>query len=101
MSDTRPSLRQLEYVAAIADHGTFSRAASACGVSQPALSTQVRRLETVLGVPLFERRPTGVVATEAGERVIELARRATATVDDVIHTARTLQDPLRGTIRMG
>jgi len=101
MADPKPSLRQYEYVVAIDDHGTFSHAARACGVSQPALSTQVRRLESTLGVDLFERRPTGVIATRAGERVIEMARRVVASAEDVVATAQTLRDPLRGTMRLG
>lgn len=101
MGVPKPSLRQFEYVIAIADHGTFSHAARACGVTQPALSTQVQRLEATLGVELFERRPTGVIATPAGERVIELARRVVSSVDDVVDAAQVLQDPLRGTIRLG
>jgi LysR family transcriptional regulator, hydrogen peroxide-inducible genes activator len=101
MTDRRPSLRQFEYVVAIDDHGSFSHAARASGVTQPALSTQVRRLEETLGVTLFERRPSGVIATEAGDRVIALARRVLANVDDVVAVAQRMQDPLRGTIRMG
>jgi LysR family hydrogen peroxide-inducible transcriptional activator len=101
MGDRKPSLRQFEYVVAIDDHGNFSHAARACGVTQPALSTQVRRLEETLGVALFERRPAGVIATAAGARVTELARRVVANVDEVVATAQTMQNPLRGTIRMG
>ncbi len=101
MTSPRPSLRQFEYVISIDDHGSFSHAARACGVTQPALSTQVRKLERVLGVALFERRPTGVIATAAGERVISLARRVTANVDDVVAAAQTMRDPLQGTLRMG
>ena len=69
----RPSIRQLEYVVAISEHGSFSHAARARGVTQPALSTQVRRLEESLGVALFERRRDGTVATIAGEGVIAMA----------------------------
>ena len=65
MSGPKPSLRQLEYVLAIQAHGSFSQGARACGVTQPALSSQVRRLEETLGIPLFERIPTGVMATAA------------------------------------
>ena len=101
MVGRKPSLRQFEYVVAVDDHGSFSHAARACGVTQPALSTQVSRLEGALGVALFERRPTGVISTEVGERVIELARRVLSNVDDVVATAQTMRDPLRGTIRMG
>lgn len=70
-------------------------------MTQPALSNQVRRLEEVLGVTVFERRASGVIATAAGERVLELSRRVVSGVDDVVAAAQTLQDPLRGTIRMG
>lgn len=101
MADPKPSLRQLEYVVSIDDHGSFSDAARACGVTQPALSNQVRRLEEALGVALFERRPAGVIPTAAGERVIEMSRRVVADVDDVVAAAQAMQDPLRGTIRMG
>ncbi|MDH3224719.1 MAG: LysR substrate-binding domain-containing protein, partial [Gemmatimonadota bacterium] len=66
-----------------------------------ALSSQVRRLEETLGIPLFERIPTGVMATAAGERVISLARRVVADVDEIVATAQSMQDPLQGTIRMG
>ena len=97
----KPSLRQLEYVVAIGEHGSFSHAARACGVTQPGLSTQVRTLEESLGVALFERRPAGATATVAGERVIALARQIVADVDDLVTAAQAMQDPLRGTIRMG
>ena len=97
----KPTLRQLEYVVAIDDHGSFSHAARACGVTQPALSMQINRLETVLGVSLFERRPGGLLTTEAGTQLIEGARRVLAEVDATVAAAQTLQDPFRGTIRLG
>ena len=49
-------IRDLEYFIAIAEHGSFSKAAQACGISQPTLSAQVRRMEDLLGVTLLERR---------------------------------------------
>lgn len=101
MADERPSFRQLEYLVAVDDHGTFSSGARACGVTQPALSTQIRKLEEVLGVDLLERRPAGVIPTEAGVRVIEAARRVLEDVESVVATAQMMQDPLGGTIRMG
>ena len=67
------SLRDLEYVTAVARHLHFGRAAEACGVSQPALSAQVRKLERYLGFPLFERMPSGTRTTDAGA---EFAARA-------------------------
>lgn len=71
------SLRDLEYVTAVARHLHFGRAAEACGVSQPALSAQVRKLERYLGFPLFERMPSGTRLTNAGA---EFAGRAAALV---------------------
>lgn len=101
MVSDRPSLRQLEYLVAIDDHGSFSGGARACGVTQPALSSQIRRLEEMLGVELLERRPGGVIPTEAGSRTIDMARGVLAQVEGVVATAQSMQDPLRGTIRMG
>lgn len=97
----RPTLRQLEYVVAIHEQGSFTDAARSLGVTQPALSNQVRRLEDSLRVALFERGPSGVVATSAGVEVVELSRRVLGTMDDVVAVARAMQDPLRGTVRMG
>ena len=62
-----PTLRQLEYVVAVAEAGQFVEAARNCGVSQPALSRQVREVEEQLGVVLFERARPRVLVTEVGE----------------------------------
>ncbi|GIW87858.1 MAG: hyalin [Isosphaeraceae bacterium] len=73
----------------IVEHGTFTRAAVACGVSQPALSQQVAKLEAELGTPLFERQGRRLKLTETGERLRERAEQIVALVDD---TARELAD---------
>lgn len=67
-------LKQLEYFRHVAELGSFTRAASFLSVVQPALSRQVRQLETELGQSLFERNGRGVVLTEAGTRLLEHAR---------------------------
>ncbi|MEM8649619.1 MAG: LysR family transcriptional regulator [Pseudomonadota bacterium] len=67
------NLRDLEYVEAIASHRNFSRAANACNVSQPALSIQIKKLESELGAELFERRNHEVLLTEFGKRILESA----------------------------
>jgi LysR family transcriptional regulator, nitrogen assimilation regulatory protein len=67
-------LKQLEYFRHVAELGSFTRAASFLAVVQPALSRQVRQLETELGQSLFERNGRGVVLTEAGTRLLEHAR---------------------------
>ena len=68
------SLRDLEYLVAVADHQHFGKAADACHVSQPALSSQIAKLESLLGVTLFERSNRRVVITPDGERVAQQAR---------------------------
>jgi len=69
------NLRDLNYLVALADHRHFGRAAEACHVSQPTLSTQVRKLEEELGVALVERAPRQVMLTPAGVDIVERARR--------------------------
>lgn len=68
------SLRDLEYVVAVADEGHFGRAAERCNVSQPTLSVQVRKLEGALGLTLFERSNRRVLLTEAGQAIVRQAR---------------------------
>jgi LysR family hydrogen peroxide-inducible transcriptional activator len=97
----RPTLRQLEYLVEIADRESFSRAARACGVTQPALSAQIQRLEEGLGMTLFERQPRRVVPTAAGRRVIESARHVLRAVEALVDEATLLRDPLEGTLRLG
>lgn len=67
-------IRDLEYFIAIAEHGSFSRAAQACGISQPTLSAQVRRMEDLLGVTLLERRHGATTITTEGAEVLAAAR---------------------------
>lgn len=100
--DTAPySLRQLQYLVAIADLGGFRRAAEACGVAQPSLSAQVAQVENALGVQIFERGARGVRVTAAGVPVIERARTVLLASRDLADTARQHRDPLRGTVRIG
>jgi LysR family hydrogen peroxide-inducible transcriptional activator len=97
----RPSLRQLEYVVAVADHGHFGRAAKACFVTQPALSTQIRQLEELLGAQIFERDRKGVLITTLGAEIVERARRVLLQVDELAEAARADQQPLSGELRVG
>ncbi|OFW05245.1 MAG: LysR family transcriptional regulator [Acidobacteria bacterium RIFCSPLOWO2_02_FULL_68_18] len=95
------SLRQLEYVVAVADHGSFRHAAEACHVAQPSLSAQVALVEEVLGVRLFERDRRGVRLTPAGEAVVVQARQVLVEVADLRTVAQQFSDPFRGTLRVG
>ncbi|MGE0847264.1 MAG: LysR substrate-binding domain-containing protein [Flavobacteriaceae bacterium] len=77
------SLRQLRYVDALARHRHFGQAAEAAGVTQPALSMQIRELENALGGALFERTPAGAVPTPLGLDVAERASRVLAEIADL------------------
>ena len=95
------NLRDLKYLLALADHKHFGRAAAASFVSQPTLSTQIRKLEEELGVSLVERAPRRVMLTPIGRDIAERARRVIAEVDQMAEVARRSQDPEAGTVRLG
>ncbi len=95
------NLQDLRYLLAVAEHEHFGRAAKACGISQPTLSVQVRKLEELLGVALFERTSKTVVPTAACERLIGHARAAVAEAEAILAVARNLRDPLAGRFRLG
>src|SRR6185312_12462726 len=95
------SLRQLEYAVAVADALGFHKAAAKCHVSQPSLSAQVKQLEGVLGVALFERDKRRVLVTGAGEALVARARRVLVEVEDLAAAAERLRDPFAGTMRIG
>lgn len=95
------SLRQLQYVAAIADTRSFRIAAERCHVSQPALSAQLAALEDALGIRLFERDARRVVPTTAGDELIERARAALRAADELYASAQRSRDPLAGRLRIG
>src|SRR6478735_8421502 len=94
-------LRHLRYFVAIAEERSFTRAAERLWVAQPGLSTQIRRLESELGVQLFERHPRGVVLTETGSVFLERARAALAAADAAGATGRDMEDGLVGSVRVG
>lgn len=94
-------LRQLRYVLALADHGSFGRAATAVNLTQPALSRSIQSLEENLGSPLFQRTSEGVVPTDIGRLFIQRARDVVQLADDInreLFSHRTLQS---GRLRVG
>jgi LysR family hydrogen peroxide-inducible transcriptional activator len=95
------NLRDLRYLVALAELRHFGRAAEACHVSQPTLSTQIRKLEDELGVALVERAPRHVMLTRAGEDIVMRARRVLAEVEQMRETARRAADPEAGSMRLG
>jgi LysR family hydrogen peroxide-inducible transcriptional activator len=95
------NLRDLRYLVSLADLRHFGRAAEACHVSQPTLSTQVRKLEEELGVTLVERAPRQVMFTAVGREIVERARRVLADVEQLREAARRTTDPEAGSLRLG
>lgn len=95
------TLRQLRYLAALARHGHFGRAAEACAITQPALSMQIRELEQFLGVTLVERRPGEVMLTEIGREISRRAEDVLASVRDLVDFARHRGRPLTGRLTLG
>jgi DNA-binding transcriptional LysR family regulator len=95
----RLELRHLRTLCAIAEAGSLGKAALALGFSQPAISTQLRRLEELLGATLFTRSSTGVELTSVGEQVVEQARDILARVDEL--ERRPLSTVDGGALRLG
>jgi LysR family hydrogen peroxide-inducible transcriptional activator len=96
-----PTLRQLEYFVAVADGRSFQGAARVCHVSQPGLSAQIRELESILDVQLFERGRSGVLVTPAGEALLPRARAALAEAQGLAEAAQAFRRPLSGRLRLG
>jgi LysR family hydrogen peroxide-inducible transcriptional activator len=97
----RPTIPQLETLVAVARTRHFRHAAEELHATQPALSAQVRKLETILGVQLFERDRRHVILTRAGQQAAEAAARLLAALDDLVALAKGSGDPLHGSLRLG
>jgi LysR family transcriptional regulator, hydrogen peroxide-inducible genes activator len=95
------NLQELRYFAAVAEHRHFGRAAEACNVSQPTLSSQIRKLENELGVMLLERTNKRVDLTPVGGQILNHARRALAEASQMEAVAQAARDPLVGPLRLG
>lgn len=95
------TLRELEYAVTVARLRHFGRAAQFCGVSQPALSEQVRKLESMLGVSLFERGSKSVTVTQRGLAIIAQAERILAEGRGLIDLALSADAPFSGPLELG
>lgn len=95
------NLRDLHYLVALAEHRHFGRAAEACFVSQPTLSTQIKKLEDELGVTLVERTPRRVLLTTVGRDIVARARDVLTEVEQIKGIARRTLNPEAGTLRLG
>jgi DNA-binding transcriptional LysR family regulator len=95
------TLRELRYLVALANRAHFGRAAEDCHVSQPTLSTQIRKLEDYLGLTLIERNAKSFALTAIGQDVVQKARRIVTEVDALLSSTRTPQGPLSGSLNLG
>ena len=95
------NLRDLQYVVLVAEYKHFGRAAEAAHVSQPTLSSQIKKLEDALGVVLFERDSRNVALTAAGAAIVAEAAQVQARVNAIKDVAQVYNDPLGGEVRLG
>ena len=96
-----PTLRQLQYLKLLADHGSFSRAAAAAHVTQPTLSAGIQELEKILGAPVVDRARAGVILTALGEETVRRAGDILAQTEDLLQAAKSAGQPLAGRFRLG
>jgi len=96
-----PTVKQLQYLVSLRQHGHFGKAAEACFVTQSTLSAGLRELETLLGVVLVERTRRVVRFTALGEKVADKAVRVLREAEELAELARAEGKPLHGELRMG
>jgi LysR family transcriptional regulator, hydrogen peroxide-inducible genes activator len=96
-----PTLRQLRYLVAVAEHRHFGRAAEDCLVTQSTLSAGIRELEDVLGVTLIGRSKRHVALTSLGEDIVQRAQALLRAADELVDAAHVGSLPLTGLLRLG
>ncbi len=101
MDSMLPTLRQLQYLKLLAEHGSFSRAAEAAHVTQPTLSAGIQELEKVLGAPVVDRARSGVILTQMGEEAVRRGGQILAQAEDMVQAALSAGQPLSGRFRLG
>ncbi len=97
----RPTLKQLDYLCAVASLKHFSQAAGRCHVSQSTLSAGILELEQTLDIPLIERNNKRVLLTPVGEEIVKRATNILTDIDDLVSVATAAQEPFTGTLRLG
>lgn len=94
-------IHHLTYFVAVAETGSFSRAAERCNIAQPSLSQQIQKLEQELGEPLFDRLPRKVVLTDAGRTLLPRAVSILSDLQDIKHTLNQNMDAGHGLLNVG
>lgn len=100
MSSYLPTLKQLQYLVALKQHGHFGKAADSCYVTQSTLSAGIRELESLIGVTLVERTRRVVRFTALGDRIVEKAHRVLREAEELVAIAEASGKPLSGELRM-
>jgi LysR family hydrogen peroxide-inducible transcriptional activator len=96
-----PTLRQLQYLKLLAEHGAFGRAAEAAHVTQPTLSAGIQELEKTLGAPVVDRARSGVILTAVGEEALRRATIILNEAEELLEAAKNAGQPLTGRFRLG
>ena len=96
-----PTLRQLQYLKLLVDHGGFGKAAEAAHVTQPTLSAGIQELEKILGAPVVDRSRSGLILTAVGEASLAKARIILNEAEELVQAARSSGQPLTGRFRLG
>ncbi|WP_176591377.1 hydrogen peroxide-inducible genes activator [Sphingobium sp. EM0848] len=100
MSSYMPTLKQLQYLVALKEHGHFGKAADSCFVTQSTLSAGIRELESLIGITLVERTRRVVRFTTLGDRIVEKAHRVLREAEELAAIAQASGKPLTGELRM-
>lgn len=100
MTTFLPTLRQLQYLVALHDHGHFGRAAESCFITQSTLSASLRELEALLGSTLVERSRRVTRFTPLGGRIVSKARLVLRAAEELAEMAQAEREPLTGELRM-
>jgi len=95
------NLRDLNYIVAVARYRSFVQASEKCCVSQPTLSTQIKKVESILGIQIFERNNKKVLLTEVGKEIVTSAQHVLDEVAQMKAIAANAQEPLAGNLRIG
>lgn len=96
-----PTLRQLQYLKLLAEHGSFGRAAEAAHVTQPTLSAGIQELERTLGASVVDRARSGVILTAVGEEALRRAVTILTETEELVQAAKNASQPLAGRFRLG
>jgi LysR family hydrogen peroxide-inducible transcriptional activator len=101
INNYKMNLQQLEYIIALDNYKSFSKAAEACFITQATLSTMVKRLEEELDVVLFDRKTNPIITTDCGKEIIEEAKKVVFHKNYLVELAHQIKGKIEGEIKIG